>query len=187
MPVIISSYASTNIQGKPSAIKHHQFIYLIGPGHGNEEEELKNTIDSGDQIDESNEINKENAFSASQKKSGGVKEEPKTQSVSEEKEAAIRTTPSSPESASTSSPSSSTTTSSSTTSPRDSTASSTTPRPASTAESISSVSGRDEVTTAEVITEYAEERIEEEERTEATNTNGRIVSHHCHHSLPFHQ
>jgi len=167
MPVIISSYASTNIQG-----------------HGNEEEELKNTIDS-DQIDESNEINKENAFSASQKKSGGVKEEPKTQSVSEEKEAAIRTTPSSPESASTSSPSSSTTTSSSTTSPRDSTASSTTPRPASTAESISSVSGRDEVTTAEVITEYAEERIEEErieeekieeegieeEGTEATNTN----------------
>ena len=187
MPVIISSYASTNIQGKSSAIKHHQFIYLIGPGHGNEEEELKNTIDS-DQIDESNEINKENAFSASQKKSGGVKEEPKTQSVSEEKETAIRTTPSSSESASTSSPSSSTTT----TSPRDSTASSTTPRPASTAESISSVSGRDEVTTAEVITEYAEERIEEErieeeERTEATNTNGRIVSHHCHHSLPFHQ
>ena len=79
MPVIISSYSSTNIQGKSS--KQDQFIYLIGPGHGNEEEELKNTIDS-DQI----EVNKENDFSASQKKSGGVKEESKNQSVSEEKE-----------------------------------------------------------------------------------------------------
>ena len=37
--------------------------------------------------------------------------------------------------------------------------------------------------------EKHEERIEEriEERTEATETNGRpLVSHHCHHSLPFH-
>ena len=140
---------------------------------------MKNTID-GDQIEEKKKINKENTFRASQKKSGDVKEESEKQSVSEEKEEVITTTTtSSPESTSTSSPSSSTTISASTTS----TASSTTPRPTSTPES--SVSGRDEVTTAEVITEYAEERIEEE-RTEATNTNGRIVSHHCHHSLPFH-
>ena len=143
---------------------------------------MKNTID-GDQIEEKKKINKENTFRASQKKSGDVKEESEKQSVSEEKETVIRTTTmtSSPESTSTSSPSSSTTISASTTS----TASSTTPRPTSTPESSSSVSGRDELTTAEVITEYAEERIEEE-RTEATNTNGRIVSHHCHHSLPFH-
>ena len=62
-------------------------------------------------------------------------------------------------------------------------------------ENSSSSGERDEVTTAEVITEYVEERIEEErieeeerteEGTEATNSNGRIVvSHHCHHSLPF--
>jgi len=146
MPVIISSYSSTNIQG-----------------HGNEEEELKNTID-GDQIEEKKKIN---TFRASQKKSGDVKEESEKQSVSEEKETVITTTTtSSSESTSTSSPSSGTTISASTTS----TASSTTPRPTSTPESSSSVSGRDEVTTAEVITEYAEERIEEE-RTEATNTN----------------
>ena len=181
MPVIISSYSSTNIQGKSSRINK---IYLFAPGHGNEEEELKNTIDN-DQIEESKKINKENAFRTSQKKS---EEQSKKQSVLDEKDLVIRsTTTSSPESTSTTSPSS-TTIFSSTTSPSGSTASSTTPQPASTTENTSGSDGvRDEVTTAEVITEYVEERTDEgtEERTEAANANGRIVSHHCHHSLPF--
>jgi len=157
MPVIISSYASTNIQG-----------------HGNEEEELKNTIEN-----ESKSKNKENASRVSQKKEQSLEEKKKVESKTTTGPKSTRPTIS-------------------TTSTESSVPSSTTLR--STSTDVKN-GGRVEVTTAEVITEYVEEdigeraeektqeKIEEriEERTEATETNGRpLVSHHCHHSLPFH-
>jgi len=130
MPVIISSYASTNIQG-----------------HGNEEEEFKNTIDEGKTVKDAKNRAKEDTFRANQENAAS----PKPPKDNKDKEAEVLTS------------------STSTTTEESSSTTTTTPSTTTTSPSTTTTEETPKEVTEEAVAEVVEDRTEAEETNEVAD------------------